>query len=524
MLLLVSAVLAAPVLEGVRPAANPLDSAFDAAAGEFGVPKALLMAIGWEATRWNPDAVSAWGGWGMYDLREGDMDPSLEHAARLLEMDPNVVGTDWRQSIRGAAAILADQARLANGGRLPAADDLGSWGDAVKAFSGREEPIHQQLYVRAIYQIAGQGALADTRWGTVIVPPQDVVVPAAPVAPPAGDSSVVDQFYAACTDNYSEEYSRGSGDIDMVVVHTVQGSYSGCASWFANCSAGASAHYVVRSSDGAVTQMVYEADIAWHAGNWDYNERSVGIEHEGYIDDPGTWYTDAMYAGSAALVADIASRQGVSLSRSYIIGHDEVPDPDGSGWGGAGHHTDPGDGWDWDYFMGLLNGETGTTGGEILGVVRDSDIYNGADLVGATAWIAETGETTTVGSDGYYRFEEVPFGTYTIYAEADGYLQGSCGPKEHGSEQSWCSIALTPDGGGTDDTGEDPTTDTAEETDEDSGEVDTGPAATERPVLPGNPVRMAETGALCATGATGPTPAGAWASIGLLALLLRRRR
>ena len=28
--------------------------------------------------------------------------------------------------------------------------------------------------------------------------------------------------------------------------------------------------------------MVAEQDIAWHAGNWDYNTRAIGIEHEGY--------------------------------------------------------------------------------------------------------------------------------------------------------------------------------------------------------------------------------------------------
>lgn len=520
MFLLVSAVLAAPHGD-VRPAPrNALDLAFTDAATEFEVPRALLMAIGWEKTRWNPDAVSAWGGWGMYDLREGDTDPSLEHAARLLELDPNVVGTDWRQSIRGAAAILADQARLANGGVLPPSDDLLAWTDAVKAFSGREEPIHQQLYVRAVYRIAAEGALADTRWGTVVVPPQDVEPPAAPVSPPAGDTSLADQFYAACSDNYSD-YSRGAGDIDMVVIHTVQGSYSGCYSWFANCSAGASAHYVVRSSDGAVTQMVYEADVGWHAGNWDYNERSIGIEHEGYVDDPGTWYTDAMYASSAALVVDIAARQGVSLSRSYIIGHDEVPDPYNPGeYGGAGHHTDPGDGWDWDYFMSLVNGETGTTGGEILGVVADSDIYNGERLVGATVWIAETGDTTTVGSDGYYRFEDVPFGTYTMHASLSGYAEGTCGPKEHSTEQSWCSIALMPDG--SDDTGDVEDSGTPDTGGDDTA-VDTGPPGDgDAPLLPGAPVRMDETGGCgCAAPAA---PLGWLLALGAVPLALLRRR
>src|SRR5688500_10969334 len=129
MLLLVSAAFAVPQAPTVVDlhGRGALDAAFESAADEFDVPKPILMAIGWEATRWNPDAASAGGGWGMFDLRERDLDPSLEHAGALLEMDPNVVATDWRESVRGAAAILADPGRLSNGGTLPPQDDLLAW-------------------------------------------------------------------------------------------------------------------------------------------------------------------------------------------------------------------------------------------------------------------------------------------------------------------------------------------------------------------------------------------------------------
>ena len=497
--------LAAP-----RVQARPMQRAFEDAAAEFGVPTPILLAIGYEASHWSPDAQSRWGGWGMFDLREGDQDPSLEHAARLLEANPNVVARDWRTSIRGAAAILADQARASNGGRLPARDDLAAWWDAVRAFSGRHEPLLQDLYAQTLYEILAHGATLDTPWGRVTLEPRAVDVSArlrdmAPPPPEASDSPLSDQFVAACTDNYSND-SRNASDIDMVVIHTVQGGYSSCYNWFANCDAGASAHYVVRSSDGAVTQMVREADIAWHAGNWDYNARSVGIEHEGYVSDPGRWYTDAMYEGSAALVADIAARQGVPLDRSHVIGHDEVPDPYEPGrYGGAGNHTDPGGGWDWDTFMFYVNGATGTVGGEIVGVVADTDIYNGARLIGATVRIVETGATTTVGSDGMYHFEDVPFGSYTMRASFDGYADGDC-LKTTASAQDWCSIALLPSDGGGDpaDTGTD-TTDTGGDTAVDSGSppvVEIG----DSPALPGRVARIDDEGGGCASvGSAGRT-------------------
>ena len=42
---------------------------------------------------------------------------------------------------------------------------------------------------------------------------------------------------------------------------------------------------MVRSSDGQVTQMVREYQKAWHARS--ANPYSIGIEHEGYVRQPG---------------------------------------------------------------------------------------------------------------------------------------------------------------------------------------------------------------------------------------------
>lgn len=535
MLLLLVALASAhsgPAVDGIaRPApVVGVPGAFQAevaeAAAHYAVPEPILLALAYEASRFNPDIRSYWGGYGLFDLREGDEDPALEHAAALLEVDPNAMIDDWRLQVRGAAAILADQARLAGQGVAPPPDDLVAWWDAVRAFSGRHEPNLQDLYADYVFQVVREGAVEDTRWGRVVIDPHDVDVSARmgpPPPPSATDSSLAAQYVAACSSNYSDD-SRGSGDIDMVVVHTVQGSYSSCYNWFANCSASASAHYVVRSSDGQITQMVREADIAWHAGHWDTNERSVGIEHEGYVESPETYYTDAMYRGSAALVADIAARQGVTLSRAYIIGHHEVPGcPYGSG-GGSSCHTDPGDGWDWDTYMAYINGETGSAGGDLTGAVADSDIYNGARLVGATVWIAETGDTTTTDSSGLYRFEDLPFGHYTVHATFPGYAEGTC-TKDTSSATDWCSIALYPDTStGTDDTGsgDDGGDDTAPPADTD---VDQGPPEGDDDPdapgggRPGNLVKADEVGACgCASGAVG----AGW--LGLLALPLVRRR
>ncbi|MGX4689693.1 N-acetylmuramoyl-L-alanine amidase [Streptomyces sp. JNUCC 63] len=131
--------------------------------------------------------------------------------------------------------------------------------------------------------------------------------------------------------------------IDRVVVHVTQGSYASAVKVFQDPGHGAAAHYIVRK-DGHVTQMIRELDVAFHAGNRGYNERSVGIEHEGFVDDASS-FTDAMYAASARLTARICARYGIPVDREHIIGHVEVPGAD---------HTDPGRHWDWGRYIRLV--------------------------------------------------------------------------------------------------------------------------------------------------------------------------
>ncbi len=507
--LFLSICLAAPSTE--------LEQVMEQAAVAEAVPTPVLMAIAYEASRFDPGVVSRSEGWGMFDLHEGDQGPSLEKAAAELEVDPNLLITDWKLSVQGTAALLASYGRLSTGGKsTPPVDDLLAWWDAVRAFSGREEPLLQEQYARYIFESISQGYIVQSQWGSVVQPPIPLNISRHGMVPPPGlDSSLASQFVQACSDNYTND-SRAAGDIDMVVIHTVQGSYSSCYNWFANCSAEASAHYVVRSSDGEITQMVAEGDVAWHAGHWDTNLRSVGIEHEGYVDDPGRWYTDAMYRASAALTLDIATRQGVAIDRSHIIAHAEVPGCSGGSGGGAGCHTDPGNGWDWDYYMDLLNGATNTTTGELVGVIADSDIYNGTRLVGATVWIPETGDSTTTDSSGVYHFPDLPFGTYTIHASYPGFAEGTCGPKTTSAAQDWCSIALYPGEDPGPEDSDPPVDDSSPPTGDDSG-VDEGPGR-RGPPLPGTAVVIDEVQRGCTTGA-GPLFLGL-----LLPLVLRRKR
>ncbi|MFJ6748632.1 MULTISPECIES: N-acetylmuramoyl-L-alanine amidase [unclassified Streptomyces] len=132
--------------------------------------------------------------------------------------------------------------------------------------------------------------------------------------------------------------------VEVVVIHVTQETYADTIDLFQDPAHQAAAHYVVRSADGYVAQCVRENDVAWHAGNWDYNTRSIGIEHEGWIDDP-SWFTDTLYEQSALLTAAVCDRYDIPKDREHIIGHVEVPGAD---------HTDPGQLWDWARYMQLV--------------------------------------------------------------------------------------------------------------------------------------------------------------------------
>lgn len=134
--------------------------------------------------------------------------------------------------------------------------------------------------------------------------------------------------------------------VDRIVIHVTQGSFASSVDAFKSPWHQASAHYIV-GQDGRIEQMVRELDVAFHSGNRSMNERSVGIEHEGYVDRPQD-FTDAMYAASARLAADVCHRYGIPVDRTHILGHSEVPGAD---------HTDPGRHWDWDRYLGMVRAE-----------------------------------------------------------------------------------------------------------------------------------------------------------------------
>jgi hypothetical protein len=106
--------------------------------------------------------------------------------------------------------------------------------------------------------------------------------------------------------------------VALIVDHWTVVMFEGAIRRFLDPSSILSAHYVI-GQDGRVAQLVSEDDTAYHAGNYDVNLRSIGIEHEA---GPGMPPTDSLYAASAELHAAIAVRHGLTLAvGSTVLPH-----------------------------------------------------------------------------------------------------------------------------------------------------------------------------------------------------------
>jgi hypothetical protein len=168
-----------------------------------------------------------------------------------------------------------------------------------------------------------------------------------------------------CNANY---YTSGFGH-KFHVVHDMEGYYASTISLFTSCSyTSASVHYAVNgvkdaTSDypaGEITQMVLEANYAWHALCW--NQHSTGTEHEGFVSNPA-WYTDAQYQASAGISKHVAEKFGYAKDRNHIVGHNEKSSGAWVNYANANlgidpncnTHTDPGQYWDWTKYMALVN-------------------------------------------------------------------------------------------------------------------------------------------------------------------------
>lgn len=361
---------------------------FASAAAEYDVPVDVLLGVAYQESAWDSHGArhSTDGGFGPMHLTDvtpammagGDAGAAgrkelsalaakpalhtLQAAAKLTGLSPDALRTDSAANIRGGAALLASYEKSVAGG-TPA--DPAKWYGAVARYSQSTQRQSAVVFADRVFGTLRKGASRVTQDG------QRVHLGAAPSVRPS--AAQVDRLHLKAADTADTEcppsvvctFVPGSPvglqvsnrpangiRIDTIVIHDLESSYDAGVKDLASPTKNAATNYVMRSSDGAVTQMVPTKDIAFHAGNYSTNMHSLGIEHEGYAANGATWYTEAQYESTAALVTYLAARFDIPLDRQHIIGHDNVAGPADAYV--SGMHWDPGNAWDWDHFMTQL--------------------------------------------------------------------------------------------------------------------------------------------------------------------------
>jgi N-acetyl-anhydromuramyl-L-alanine amidase AmpD len=444
---LASAALLPPLL-GAAPSqaqtsADRLQPAFASAAAEYHVPQSVLLGVSYLQSRWDVHggAPSVTGGYGpmhLTDARaaladapphhsEGTEDArgdsaraplhpetkvpenselparlkTLSKAAELTGLSAERLRTDPAANVAGGAALLAAaQKDLGE----PLSEDPADWYGAVARFSGADDSATAAVYADDVYAVlrTGEERTTDSGRRIVLAAQPDLVPDTAQLArtglrtlPKEGTEcpktvscewipAPYEEFGKADYGNHDLGDRPASQSIDYIVIHDTEGAWDGVLDLVRD-PAYVSWNYSLRSTDGHIAQHVKAKDVAWHAGNWYVNAKSIGLEHEGFLANPDAWYTEAMYRSSARLVTYLAKKYDIPLDRQHVLGHDNVPGPTTSTI--PGMHTDPGPYWDWRHYFELLGHPFVPTAGKGGGLVTIRPDY-------ATNQPAYTGCTT----------------------------------------------------------------------------------------------------------------------------------
>jgi hypothetical protein len=147
-----------------------LEAEFEEAAKQYGVPKDLLLAMGYVNTLWEmpppeanvyePGDLHGWGSYGIMALVQNPSSDTLGEASRLTGIPEETLKTDRRSNILGGAALLAESQ-----GSKPVR--LGDWLGAVNGRGGNGKVYVAvagvgggELYAEQTFDVLTSGASA----------------------------------------------------------------------------------------------------------------------------------------------------------------------------------------------------------------------------------------------------------------------------------------------------------------------------------------------------------------------------
>lgn len=384
---------------------SSLALSFAEAEQRYQVPADLLKSVAYNAT--GLEAASGeieFDGqaepWGLFGLAGEE----LSRAAALAGVSVDEVRTDDRAAIMAAAALLrayADEAGLG----VEAREDLGQWGAAVRRLFGLDEEMQAVWLGDVLRPLASGLAVPMLDGSTLVIGKRMASKPEDPGYATLGSGLGQSGALWRPSPNYN---SRSGSAVDLVVIHTCEGPYSGCVSWLRNTAAQASAHYVVKEDGREISQLVDENNRAWHVAaryrsslnggvmagrdGQSTNTFSVGIEHGGRAAQRS--WPQGQIDASVGLVRGITSRHTIPRDRYHIVGHGRLQ-PE--------NRTDPGPNWPWtSYIQAIAAGSGGgnppPSGGEVITV----DNTTAGRFQASSAWDTSTWAAGKVGAN--YRF------------------------------------------------------------------------------------------------------------------------
>lgn len=386
-----------------------LEEQFSTVAREYNVPVDLLKAVSYVETRWQPVVGEAdfdrAAGAGVFGLA-GE---NLTRGAAAAGLDEQEVRSNTNANIEAAAARLAELAAA----RGVSGEDLMAWAPVLENFAQVDDADARAAYVTDVQTVLAGGASVTAEDGHIVAKIDahvDITMPA-PTVIAATNTDYANAIFRS-SPNYN---SRNGSAVTLVVIHSCEGGYSGCWGYLRTSAAQASAHYVVSESGGEITQLVREANRAWHvaasyrcayAGNQQCNKEgvsvnnfSVGIEHAGYASQ-ASW-SNGIIESSAKLTCDITKRHGVIRDRNHIVSHGQLQ---------PYNRTDPGPNWPWSHYIDRVrancgDGGGGGGGGSGAAIIIDSNNANNNQNVAKIeltgTWTASTSTSGYYGS-GYY--------------------------------------------------------------------------------------------------------------------------
>ena len=335
-----------------HPSVSTIIKYFNQASNEFGVPVSLLMIIGQIENNWTQTGPTIDQGWGIMHLVKNNYCNTLGDAAQLLGVSEQILKDDALQNIRGAAALIAQYA----GENLTKFSEMEDWFPAIARFSGLLDTDLREMQAKHYLEALNGGIKAKTIWGEEIIIKSTEKVNSTSnyLNKYIGNSPSIPQSsdYAPALTNWAADCNYGTSrnhSIDTWVNHWIgSGTYLGAISWFKTCpGAGSgqrgynqntgklygasSAHFVIKNSNGEITQMVAIAVPAYHCGAEGYlynNGRSIGVEHEATAANPNMWNSPAMLNASATMARYFKNQIGFPVTQNTspgICGHNDMP-------------------------------------------------------------------------------------------------------------------------------------------------------------------------------------------------------